>query len=61
VTSDGVRVTVNDNGAWILDEDLPFIFDRFWRKEKSSARVSGGTGFGLAIAKQLIEAQGGTI
>lgn len=60
-TNDGLRITVNDNGAGIPEEDLPFIFDRFWRKEKSRSRISGGTGLGLAIAKQLIEAQGGTI
>ncbi len=60
-TPDCVRITVNDNGSGIPAEDLPFIFDRFWRKEKSRARASGGTGLGLAIAKQLIEAQGGTI
>jgi signal transduction histidine kinase len=60
-TADGVRITVNDNGAGVPAEDLPFIFNRFWRKEKSRARASGGTGLGLAIAKQLIEAQGGTI
>ncbi len=56
-----VRITINDNGGGIPDEDLPFIFDRFWRKEKSRARVSGGSGLGLAITKQLVEAQGGTI
>lgn len=60
-TLDGVQITINDNGSGIPAEDLPFIFDRFWRKEKSRARASGGTGLGLAIAKQLIEAQGGTI
>lgn len=60
-TEDGLRVTVNDNGAGIPEEDLPFIFDRFWRKEKSRSRASGGTGLGLAISKQLIEAQGGSI
>jgi len=60
-TPAGLRVTVNDNGPGIPDEDLPFIFDRFWRKEKSRSRVSGGTGLGLAIAKQLIEAQDGQI
>ena len=58
---DGVRLTVNDNGPGIPDEDLPFIFDRFWRKEKSRSRATGGTGLGLAIAKQLTEAQNGII
>ncbi len=59
--ADGLSLTVNDNGPGLPPEDLPFIFDRFWRKEKSRARVSGGTGLGLAIAKQLVEAQGGQI
>jgi len=60
-TKDGIQVAVNDNGKGIPAEDLPYIFDRFWRKEKSRSRATGGTGLGLAIAKQLIEAQGGTI
>ncbi len=58
---EGLQITVNDNGMGIPEEDLPFIFDRFWRKDKSRSRSSGGTGLGLAIAKQLIEAQGGSI
>jgi signal transduction histidine kinase len=60
-TKKGLRITVNDNGLGIPEEDLPFIFDRFWRKDKSRSRSSGGTGLGLAIAKQLVEAQGGDI
>jgi signal transduction histidine kinase len=60
-SKDGVCIAVNDNGPGIPAEDLPFIFDRFWRKDKSRSRISGGTGLGLAIAKQLVEAQGGTI
>ncbi|MBI5295269.1 MAG: HAMP domain-containing protein [Chloroflexi bacterium] len=60
-SADNLTLTVNDNGPGLPSEDLPFIFDRFWRKDKSRARVSGGTGLGLAIAKQLIEAQGGSI
>jgi two-component system OmpR family sensor kinase/two-component system sensor histidine kinase BaeS len=53
--------TVSDTGPGVAEADLPHLFDRFWRGEKSRARASGGAGLGLAIAKQLIEAQGGTI
>jgi signal transduction histidine kinase len=60
-TKDGLMITVNDNGEGLPNDDLPYIFDRFWRKEKSRSRVTGGTGLGLAIAKQLVEAQSGRI
>ena len=56
-----VVIQVSDTGSGIPEEELPYIFDRFWRGEKSRARVSGGAGLGLAICKQLVEAQGGTI
>jgi len=57
----GVEVAVVDNGPGVPEADLPHLFDRFWRGEKSRARASGGAGLGLAIARQLIEAQDGTI
>ena len=60
-TSDEVKLFVNDNGPGVAEDELPYLFDRFWRKDKSRTRSAGGTGLGLAIAKQLIEAQGGTI
>lgn len=56
-----VQITVSDNGPGVKEEDLPFIFDRFWRGEKSRTRSSGGAGLGLTISKQLVEIQGGTI
>jgi signal transduction histidine kinase len=58
---EGVRITVSDTGAGIPTEDLPYIFDRFWRGDKSRARTEGSSGLGLAITKQLVQAHGGTI
>lgn len=55
-----VRIQVKDRGTGIVSEDLPFVFDRFWRGDKSRSERSH-TGLGLAITKQLILAHGGTI
>jgi signal transduction histidine kinase len=56
-----VEVTVSDTGEGIPAEDLPHIFERFYRVDKSRARATGGSGLGLTIAKRLVEAHGGTI
>ncbi len=56
-----MTVSINDNGPGVPEADLPFIFNRFWRGEKSRARQSGGAGLGLAITKLLVEGQGGQI
>jgi len=58
---EGVRIIVGDTGAGIFPEDLPYIFDRFWRADRSRARTEGSSGLGLAITKQLIVAHGGRI
>lgn len=54
-------VAVKDTGEGIPPEHLPFVFDRFYRVDKSRSRLTGGVGLGLAIAKQLVEAHGGEI
>ena len=54
-------IKIYDNGPGVPEEEIPMIFERFWRGEKSRARVTGGAGLGLAISKQLIEAMGGKI
>ncbi|MFF5896922.1 sensor histidine kinase [Streptomyces argenteolus] len=57
---DEVVVEVEDTGTGIAPEDLPHVFDRFWRAEKSRSRRTGGSGLGLAIVRKLVEAHGGT-
>ncbi len=57
----GVEIAVADTGGGITAEDLPYIFERFWRGEKSRSRAGGGTGLGLAITKQLVALHGGSI
>ncbi|MET7996405.1 ATP-binding protein [Amycolatopsis sp. NPDC005232] len=56
-----VELSVIDRGAGIAAEDLPHVFDRFWRADKSRSRSTGGSGLGLAIVKHLTEAHGGIV
>jgi len=56
-----VQVTVTDTGEGIALEDLPHVFHRFWRADRSRSRDHGGAGLGLTIARQLVEAHGGRI
>lgn len=55
----GVIFSVKDTGRGIKKEDIPYIFERFYRAEKSRSRRTGGMGLGLTISKGLIEAHGG--
>ena len=60
-STDKVRISVMDNGAGISAEELPFVFDRFYRADKARGANSGKMGLGLAICKAFVTAQGGEI
>jgi signal transduction histidine kinase len=60
-TKQTVFISVADNGPGISAADLPHIFERFWRGDKSRSRHSGGSGLGLSIVKQVAELHGGTV
>jgi len=59
--NDRVYVSVIDTGIGIAEEDLPHVFERFWRADRSRNRNSGGTGLGLTICRRLVVVQGGDI
>ncbi|MBK7449451.1 MAG: HAMP domain-containing protein [Anaerolineales bacterium] len=60
-TNSGVEVSVEDTGEGIRADDLPHIFDGFYRGEKSRSRATGGAGLGLAISRGIVQAHGGEI
>jgi signal transduction histidine kinase len=60
-TDHAVLVTVKDQGVGIDKQDIPFIFDRFYRIDKSRSRTAGGYGLGLSIAKKIVQEHKGSI
>ena len=61
LTSHGIKTTFTNSGEGIAEEDLPLIFERFFRTDRSRSRDVGGAGIGLAIVKELVEAHGGKV
>jgi signal transduction histidine kinase len=59
--ADGLDLYVKDNGCGIDAADLPHVFDRFYRTDRSRSRASGGSGIGLTIVKQITELHGGRV
>jgi signal transduction histidine kinase len=60
-TADGIKTVFTNSGAVIAESDIPYLFERFFRADRSRSRDAGGAGIGLAIVKELIEAHGGTV
>ena len=58
---DELELYVKDNGCGIDAADLPYVFDRFYRTDRSRSRASGGSGIGLTIVKQITELHGGRV
>jgi signal transduction histidine kinase len=56
-----VTITVEDTGEGIPPEDIPHVFESFYRGDKSRSRATGGAGLGLAIAHGIVQAHGGDI
>ncbi len=61
IAGDRLEIVVTDTGTGIAPQDLPRIFDRFWRADPSRTRSTGGSGLGLSIVRRLAEAHGGTV
>ncbi|WP_088006873.1 sensor histidine kinase [Indiicoccus explosivorum] len=58
---DGIDIRITDDGEGIPAEDVPYVFDRLYRADKSRSRQNGGSGLGLAVAKEIIDAHNGKV
>ena len=60
-TADEARIEVADSGVGIPEQDLPFVFERFFRSDRARRAYSGGSGLGLSIVRWIVEAHKGRV
>ena len=61
LAAEAVRFVVSDQGPGVEPDELPYLFERFWKGDRARSRDAGGSGLGLSIVRQIVELHGGSL